>query len=119
MRLRKCLKEYKINMAIKLDSLLNDSISRAGIKKQVDSALVLDKFTDIVNKVFCEEVSDEIARAISKELKPLHLKNKILTLASLNPAFSQELKLMEKTILYRLNSEIGMEVVNKILFVMD
>jgi len=106
-------------MAIKLDSLLNASISRAGIKKQVDSALVLDKFIDIVNGVFCAEVSDEMAREVSKELKPLYLKNKILTLASLNPAFSQELKLMEKTILYKLNSEIGREVVNKIVFVMD
>ncbi|MFC1612964.1 DciA family protein [Patescibacteria group bacterium] len=106
-------------MAIQLNSLLNDSINRAGIKKQVDSVLILDKFIDVVDKIFREEVSDKIANQILKELKPLYFKNKILTLASLNPALSQEVKIMEKTILYRLNSEIGREVVNKIVFVME
>ncbi|MFH1030191.1 MAG: DciA family protein [bacterium] len=105
-------------MAIKLNfSLLNDSINRAGIRKQVDSALVLEKFKEVIEKIFREAYSEDRAREILIDLKPLHVKNKTLTIASLNPSLSQELRLREKSILYRLNSEIGKDAVKRIICV--
>lgn len=105
-------------MAIQtLGSLIGDSLARAGIKQQVDSALVLDKFTVVLREIFLKEYTVEHTNEILKELNPLYLKNKVLTVASLNSSLSQELKLREKTILYRLNSDLGKSVVEKIIFV--
>ncbi|MFH0854437.1 MAG: DciA family protein [bacterium] len=105
-------------MPIKLNiSLLQDAINRAGIRKQVDSVLVLEKFIKIVEKIFTEEYSKERARGILTDFKPLHFKNKVITVASLNPSLSQELRLRERTILYRLNNEFGKNIVDRILFV--
>lgn len=105
-------------MAIQtLGSLLSESLSRAGIKQQVDSALVLDKFTAVIREVFLNEYAADHTDEILKELNPLYLKNKVLTIACLSSSLSQELKLREKTILYKLNSEFGKDVVEKIIFV--
>ncbi|MFH0856504.1 MAG: DciA family protein [bacterium] len=105
-------------MILKLDSLLKDSLARAGIKQQVDSALVLDKFMDVLREIFASEYTGERADEILKDLNPMCLKNKILTVACLNNSLSQELKLREKTILYKLNSVLGKEFVEKIIFIL-
>lgn len=104
-------------MIIKLDSLLKDSLNRAGIKQQVSSALVLDKFTALVREMFLNEYTANHTNEILKELSPLYLKNKVLTVACLSSSLSQELKLREKTILYKLNSELAENAVEKIIFV--
>lgn len=104
-------------MILKIDSLLKDFLNRSGLKNQVEGALVLDKFTVVLREIFLKEYTVEHTNEILKELNPLYLKNKVLTVASLNSSLSQELKLREKTILYRLNSDLGKSVVEKIIFV--
>lgn len=103
---------------VKFDSLLNDFLKRAGIKKQIEGALILDKFKEVMREMFKEEYSEERTDEILKEMNPLYWKNRALTVACLNPSLSQELKLREKTILYRLNSRIGQDQVDKIIFVL-
>ena len=102
---------------IKLENILQDSINRAGIRKQVSSALVLDKFKEVLEKIFKDEYSEERTREILADLKPLYLKNNVLTVASLNSSLSQDIRLREKTILYRLNNDLGRKMVEKIVFV--
>lgn len=105
-------------MAIqKLGSLLEDSISRAGIRKQVNSSLILERFEKILTELLAQELGKEKMEKIKKDIKPLYVKNKVLTVASLNFCISQEIKLREKTILYKLNSEMGANLVDKIIFV--
>jgi len=104
-------------MVLKLDSLLKDSLNRAGITKRVDSAFVMDKFNEVVCELLRKEMPDLSVEEIEKEMQPMYIKNRILTVASLNPSLTQELKLREKEIVYRLNSSIGKDEVERIVFV--
>ncbi|MFH1192653.1 MAG: DciA family protein [bacterium] len=105
-------------MAIQtLGSLLKDSLNRAGIRKQVDSSLILEKFEEVLISILEQELGEEKMKKMKKDIKPLYVKNRVLTVASLNPCVSQEIKLREKTIIYKINSEIGEDLVDKIIFV--
>lgn len=97
---------------------MNDFLKRSGLKRQVEGALVLDKFKEVIREMFLEEYSQGHTEEILKEMNPLYLKNRILTVACLNPSLSQELKLKEKSIIYKLNSLIGEDRVDKITFVL-
>ncbi len=105
-------------MAIQtLGSLLKDSLNRAGIRKQVDSSLILERFEKVLIELLEQELGVEKMAKIKKDIKPLYVKNRVLSVASLNPCLSQEIKLREKTILYKLNSSLGENLVDKIIFV--
>lgn len=96
-------------MIIKLGDILNDSINRAGIKNQVSAALVLDKFSAIMKELLGEEIANDIF--------PQSLENNVLKIKCFNSSLRQEIKLREKTIIYKLNSAIGKTAVEKIIFV--
>lgn len=87
---------------IPLGHLLGKSLKRAGILRQVASAVILDEFTKIVNEL--------CGNAVSERVRGLYVKDRVLTVACLSPAAAQELKFRERKILEKLNSHSKMPV---------
>ncbi len=91
-----------------IGGIVSEFIKRYGISNQVKTSLILEKFTQIANKILSENISSEI--------KPVYLKNKILAVACLSSIAAQELQYQEKELLQRLNTEIGYKAVEKIKY---
>lgn len=81
---------------IKLEHLIPKALQNAGIASKVASAVVLDRFNNVIIEIF--------GRSILKKIRPLYLKDQILTVACLNSVVAQELRFREEEILIRLNN---------------
>jgi hypothetical protein len=92
-----------------LKTLLPKSIKRAGLGNAVEAAKVLKAFEEIVLDYLPE-------RAVEK-IKPLYVKDKILTIASLSSVITQELGFKETELISKINSKFGQEIINKIKFI--
>ncbi len=95
-------------MATPLKSLLPDSISRAGIAREVTAAMVCNEFDAILNEMLQGKAKGK-ARA-------LYLKNATLTVAVLSSALGQEIKLRETEILEQLRKKAGQNQIERIRF---
>jgi predicted nucleic acid-binding Zn ribbon protein len=93
---------------IPLNHLFSKSLERAGIARQVFSALVVERFHAAVKKVIGERAA--------KHVKALYLKNKVLTVACLHSVLSQELHLRETEILKELNAGQPKPIVERIRY---
>jgi len=95
-------------MYFDIKSLLPKSIKRAGINKQIEATQVLEMFNKVVKDFFNDE--------FQRDLRPLYIKNKILTVACLSSIIAQELYFKEKDIIARINKSFGQEIINKIKY---
>ena len=91
-----------------LKYLLQKNIKKAGISRQVEATLVLERFNRVAADVFDERILQKI--------KPLHLKDKVITVACLSSVVAQELKLNEIKIIKEINSYFNKEVVERLRF---
>lgn len=92
----------------KINSLLLNSLRRAGVEKEVLSALVLEEFKKILIKKFGPKITQKV--------KILYLKNQILTLSVLSSVVAQEIKMNEEKFISRLNQKFGKKLVDSIRF---
>jgi len=92
-----------------LKSLLSKSISRAGISHQIEDFRVLEIFEAVKNKILGSESSGKV--------KPMYIKNQVLTAASLSPETVARLESSEQEIVAGINSELGSEAVKKIKYI--
>ena len=81
---------------IPLKNLIPKALQNAGIASKVASAVILDRFNNVIIEIF--------GRSILKKIRPLYLKDQILTVACLNSVVAQELRFREEEILSRLNN---------------
>ncbi len=93
-----------------LKSLLQKSIKRAGISRQVEAYQVVGAFNELSPKILGDKLKDSVM-AIS-------VRNKILSVACLSSVVAQELRFKEKEIINTLNERFGKEVVEKIKYVL-
>jgi len=93
---------------VKLENLLDKSIKKAGIGKQLDSSKILDEFNQVGQKVFGE--------ATMKKIKPLYLKNNTLSVACLSSVLAERLKSQERRVLEELNRPYKEKVVERLRF---
>lgn len=97
-------------MPSRLKNLLWKAINKAGIARQVETALVVEKAQIIVDEF--------LPKKESKLAKILYLKNQILTIACLSSAVAQELKLREQEIIFTLNQYFDKEIVKQLRFLL-
>lgn len=89
-----------------LSQLLNKSLKRSGIDKQVHGALILNSFIEKIKEIFGERNM--------KKIKPLFVKNNALTISCENSIIAQEIKLRESEIIEYINIKIPQEKIEKI-----
>ncbi len=93
---------------IKVGQLLNKSVKKAGITKQLDSVKILNDFNDLGRQIFGEE--------IMKKIKPLYLKEGTLAVACLSSVLAEKLKVSEKGFLAKLNRPYKKKIVERLRF---
>ncbi len=92
-----------------LKSLLQKSIKRAGIKRQVDAYYILRAFDKLAGNILDENLKDSV--------KAISVRNKTLSVACLSSIVAQELKFKEKEIIECINDKFGVETINKIKYI--
>lgn len=91
-----------------LKSILPKSIKRAGIANQIDNLRVMELYGNIAKQIIGN--SENV-------LRPVYVKNKILTVASLSAAAVKELGFFESKIIQEINREMGGCAIEKINYI--
>lgn len=92
-----------------LKQLVSQSLNKhAGIKQAVEASLVIEAATEIITRIFGSE--------IGREIKPLYIKNRTLTVSCPNSTMAQELKLHETEILGELTTTLKEQAVDRIRY---
>lgn len=94
-----------------LGDILKKNIQQAGISEQVGASVVLEKFMKIASEMWPNE-------DIQKGVKPLYVKSRTLTVACLSSVLAQDIKLKERTIIEKLNKEMGESLVDRIRYLL-
>lgn len=91
-----------------ISKILPKSIQRAGISKRVGAVTVIEAFSTIIG--------DFLSPELAKKVRPLFVRDKVLTIASLSSIASQEVKLKEAELIAKINEKIGKTAVEKIRY---
>lgn len=91
-----------------LKALLPAHLQRAGIKKQVDAVLLLDKYM--------EAAEEMLGKNIASKTKALYFRDGVLVVACQSSALNQELRYIQEDLLKIINKKSGGSVVKKIKF---
>ncbi|MFH1173447.1 MAG: DciA family protein [bacterium] len=91
-----------------IKDLLSKNIQRAGIARQVEATLVLAKFEEILKDIFGSKILNS-AKAVS-------LKDRVITVACLSEAVSQELKIKEREMIRNINEQFNKKIVERLRF---
>ena len=91
----------------KLSDLLPQAINRAGISREVQASQVCTSFSKALAKM---------NPACSAKAKPLHLKNKTLTIEVAGSPYASEIQMMQQQIVKQINDEFGKELVERISY---
>ena len=78
------------------------------LKKQVESALVIEHTAQVIQELFGEEGA--------RHAKPLFLKNRTLTITCSTSAMAQEIRLNQQTIVEKINAKLGKKEVDRIRY---
>jgi len=97
-----------ITMFQPIKNLLPKSLERSKIGRQVEISMILEEFNRVVEKILGEKAT--------RRIKPLYLKNKVITVATLSSVLAQELKLNEEKIIKKINEKFGREIVLKLRY---
>jgi len=92
-----------------LQSLLSGSIKRGGIGQQMEEALILEKYKEIAGEILGPEEADKI--------RPMYVRNKILTVASLSAEITDKLQTREEIIIGEIKKRLDSEGLNKIKYI--
>lgn len=91
-----------------LKSILPKTIKRAGITNQLENLRVLELYGNIVKRVIDNS---------ENTLRPIYVKDNILTVAALSAEAVKELRYFEAKIILEINGKIGSEAVKKINYI--
>lgn len=92
-----------------LQSLLSGSIKRGGISQQMEEALALEKYKEVTGEFLSSDEADKI--------RPMYVKNKILTVASLSTEITNKLQEKEGDIIGEINKRLDFEGLRKIKYI--
>ena len=94
---------------IKIGSLLDKNINRAGITKQVEAARICDIYLQSLQNL-------DINQEVLQKSQAIHYRYKILTVAVLGSSWAQELQMRRHLIIEAINKKMGRPVVHRIIF---
>lgn len=92
-----------------ISALIDKALDRTGVRRQVETAVILDKFNDLCY----EKLGDQS----SGKVKAIYIKNKILTVACLNSVLAQEIQFNVHIFIKKINEEFGY-VVERVKFLL-
>ena len=82
-----------------LKSLLRRNVNKKGLAYQVEAAMALEYFNQVVDQLWQGKMKERA--------RPLYLKDHALTIAVLSPVLSQELRFKEPQIIEAINKKAG------------
>lgn len=85
-------------------------IKQSGIARQVSTALLIEDF----KKMF----EDKLGENASKRIKPLYIKNRILTVACLSSVIAQEINFHKMEFINEINKKNDAETIHDIRFIL-
>lgn len=92
-----------------LSSLLDKNIKRKGLRYQVEAAMALEHFSAIVDQLWSGKMKDRV--------RPLYVRDHVLTIAVLSPVLGQELRTREGEIIDYINQKIGAEAIDRLRYI--
>ncbi len=90
--------------------LLNKRLRQTGLSKNINTSLVIEEFEVLIEQALGEKVYARI--------KPLYIKNKILTVACLSSVMAQELNIRKRQLIAQINKKFGSLVLKDIRFIL-
>jgi predicted nucleic acid-binding Zn ribbon protein len=91
-----------------IGNLLSKRIKQSGFSQQVKTSLIINEFNKVIKEVFGAE--------ISKKIKPLYIKNGVLTAACLSSVMAQEINFKKAEIIETINKKFKENVLQEIKF---
>jgi hypothetical protein len=91
-----------------LKSLLDKSIKKAGIVRQVEANLIVEEAREVIGNIISPELAGKI--------EPLYVKNRSLTVRSSSSIAKQELKFKEEELIHRLNDKFNEKLITKVKY---
>ncbi len=92
-----------------IKSLLSKRVRITGLAVNVEKALAIEEFNKVLKGYF--------GAIIIKKVKPLYIKNGILTVACLSSVMIQELGFKKEEIIKKINDKFAKEVIRDIRFI--
>lgn len=92
-----------------IGALIDRALDRTGVRRQVETTVVLDKFNELCYK--------KIGDNAKTKIKAIYIKNKILTVACLNSVLAQEVQFNVHVFIKEINEEFG-DVVERVRFLL-
>ena len=93
-----------------IKQLLNRRVKQSGLSNQVVTALIIEEFKKMVK--------DKLGETASKKIKPLYLKNKVLTVVCLSSVVAQEINFYKQALITEINDKNGHNTIQNIRFVL-
>lgn len=91
-----------------IKNLLNKSIARVGIVRQIEATQVVEQADRVLAAM--------LSPAARRQIKPVSFQNGVLTIACLNSAAAQEIKLCQPEILDQINRPFNQRLVTDLRF---
>ncbi len=91
-----------------IKDLLQKRIKQIGLAKDVETALIIKEFEKLVKEL--------LGPNIIKKIKPLYMKEKILTVVCLNSIIIQEVNFRKEDLIRKINEEFKEKVIKDIKF---
>lgn len=92
-----------------IGSLIDKALDRTGVRKQVKTTLILDKFNELCYKKWGDKAKGKV--------QAVYVKNKVLTVACLNSVLAQEIQFNIHIFIKDINKEFG-EVIQRVRFLL-
>jgi hypothetical protein len=93
-----------------IKSIMHRNLAKSGISINVNTALIIDE----IKKSLVEKYGVKIL----PKVKPLYIKNNILTIACLSSVLIQEITLNKQEIISRINNKFQQKALKDIRFIM-
>jgi predicted nucleic acid-binding Zn ribbon protein len=93
-----------------IKELLSKRLKQTGLSKNIRTSLVIEEFDSLLRKDFSASVATKI--------KPLYVKNKILTVACLSSVIASELNLHKQQLISQINKKFKSIALRDIRFIL-
>lgn len=90
------------------DSLSSKLSTDSTLKRQIESADVVEQSNEVFSKIFGKEVASHI--------RPLFVKNRTLTVSCTTSAIAQEIRIKQQDIVMRINEKVGRNELDRVRY---
>lgn len=94
---------------VQISDLLQKTLNRAGINRQVEAARICDYYHNALQKTDINKKALETSKAI-------YYRNNILTVAVLGSVWAQEIQMRQYLIVEEINNYFQKDIVSRIIF---